>query len=522
MTTDPGAVPGPPEPFAVPGFEVVELVGFGATGEVWLARDQASGEEVALKRLRPGVESGARERMRHEAGLLTAVHHPHLVGLRAVIELADDLVLVLDHAGAGNLERLLGERGSLAPGEVVTLLTPLAQALEELHRQGVVHGDVAPANVVLDQSGRPLLADLGIARVLGTPADALQGREAFLDPAVLDGAAPSPSADVFALAAVGAFALGTERADESSQAQALRQVLSQALSREAFLRPTAADFASRVYAACAPVPLMLSNTAAGARSGGEVTHRVRPAVSVPEVPAPACAEGAFWRRGWTRPAPSDPPAGSWHRAPLLMGLDACSGLVLAALAGVAWAALERPGAAAVLAGPVQASAQTAAPRPSGPRATPVASGPATAAAPAEPGTAPTAKWPAVLADLDAIRAEAYRRGDATLLQGAYAPGAPAGDRDARSLAALVGDDRTVEGLSLTPTMIAPVEVAADRAVLRVVDTMAPHVVIQRRSGATETRAGRGEHSWTVVLARSGTRWLVWDVVDGGDWPPTGP
>ena len=46
MTTDPCAAPEPAEPFAVPGFEVVELVGFGATGEVWLARDQASGEEA--------------------------------------------------------------------------------------------------------------------------------------------------------------------------------------------------------------------------------------------------------------------------------------------------------------------------------------------------------------------------------------------------------------------------------------------------------------------------------------------
>ena len=223
MMSDPCAVPDPAEPFAVPGFEVVELMGFGATGEVWLAREQASGEEVALKRLRPGAPAGARDRIRHEAGLLASLGHPHLVRLRAVVELADDLVLVLDHAGGGNLERLLGERGFLAPGEVVTLLTPLAQALESLHRQGVVHGDVAPANIVLDLAGRPLLADLGIARVLGTPVTAVQGREAFLDPAVLDGAPPAPSADVYALAAVGALALGGERADQSSQAAALRR-----------------------------------------------------------------------------------------------------------------------------------------------------------------------------------------------------------------------------------------------------------------------------------------------------------
>jgi hypothetical protein len=504
------------EPFAVPGFEVVELLGFGATGEVWLAREQASGEEVALKRLRRGAPAGARDRIRHEAGLLASLRHPHLVRLRAVVELADDLVLVLDHAGGGNLERLLAERGFLAPGEVVTLLTPLAQALEDLHRQGVVHGDVAPANVVLDLAGRPLLADLGIARVLGTPVTAVQGREAFLDPAVLDGAAPAPSADVYALAAVGALALGDERADQSSQAVALRQVLSQALVREAFLRPTAGQFASRVYAACAPVPLVLSQAAAGARGSGEVTHRVRPAVSAPAVVAQTATEGAFWRHGWTRRAASDPPEAHRHRTLLLMGLAAGLGLVLAASVGVAWAGLERPGGGAVLAGPAPA----AAPRPSGPpAAAPVSSGPATAATPAIP---PTPEWRAVLADLDAIRARAYQGGDAALLHSAYIPGAPAGDRDARSLAALVGDGRSIEGLSLTPTTIAPLEVNADRAVLRVVDTMAPHVVTQRGSGATETRPGRGERAWTVILARSKGQWLVWDVLEGGGWPPAAP
>ena len=331
-------------------------MGFGSTGEVWLARDQASGEEVALKRVRPGVEPGARARMRHEADLLASLRHPHLVRLRAVLELADDLVLVLDHAGGGNLERLVDERGPLTPGEVVTLLTPLATALEELHRQGVVHGDVAPANVVLERSGRPLLADLGIARVLGTAAVAVQGHEAFLDPLVLDGAAPSPSSDVYALAAVGSFALG---ADQSPRAQALRQVLGQALAGEAFLRPTAGEFAALVWAACPAAPLTLSIAAAGAGGGGEVTHRVRPRVSPAAVPAPAPAGEAFWRNGWTLRAPSDPPQGSWHRAPLLMGLAACSGLVLAALAGIAWAAAERPDAGAALAGPVRAEAEAA-------------------------------------------------------------------------------------------------------------------------------------------------------------------
>jgi hypothetical protein len=128
----------------------------------------------------------------------------------------------------------------------------------------------------------------------------------------------------------------------------------------------------------------------------------------------------------------------------------------------------------------------------------------------------------VLADLDATRAEAYLRGDQALLEGAYAAGAPAGDRDAASLAVLIEDHRRVEGLSLTPTTIAPLQVTPDQAVLRVVDTMAPHVLAQTGTGAKETKPGRGERTWTVILHRSGPEWLVWDVLQEGVRPAAAP
>jgi len=576
MTAEPGA-PGSGEPFGVPGFEVLELLGFGGTGEVWLAKEGASGDTVALKRLRPGSAPDAWERLRHEAALLGSLRHPHLVRLRAVVELPDDFVLVLDHAGAGNLEGLLGDRGALAPGEVVTVLTPLAEALEDLHCQGVVHGDVAPANIVLDRSGRPLLADLGIARVLGTPVAGIHGREAFLDPAVLAGEAPTPSSDVYALAAVGLAALGSE-ADGAPPAHELREVLGRALAGEALLRPTAGELAALVFAACPPVPLILPPARAGnggrgparlrrstalgdhaaSRAGGQdsgspgdtwesggspdgrrddapedgdVTHRVRPAPVLPTGPPPGSARNGAWLRRWPRRAPQDaaawlttlPPlpahpgressagastaprwwagvsgagerAEQWHRGPLLLGLAACSGLVLAALVGVAWASVDRPDAGTVLAGP----------------------------APGAAVPAPTPLWPSILAELDAARAEAYLTGDAALLQRAYAPQAPAGERDAQSLAALTGGDRRVEGLRLSTTAVSPLEVTANQAVLRVVDTLAPHVLVTRGSGARQSMPGRGERSWTVTLRRAGSGWQIWEVLEGDTWPAAEP
>ncbi|MGH8894459.1 MAG: protein kinase domain-containing protein, partial [Actinomycetes bacterium] len=131
----------------VPGFEVVELLGYGSEGEVWLAREHASGAPVALKRVRGGSDLAARDRLRREAAVLAGVDHPHIVRLRSVVGAGDDLVLVLDLATGGSLARLLASR-RLSPGEVVTIAVPLAQALADVHSRGLVHGDVTPANVL--------------------------------------------------------------------------------------------------------------------------------------------------------------------------------------------------------------------------------------------------------------------------------------------------------------------------------------------------------------------------------------
>lgn len=92
--------------WALPGFEVEELLGFGATGEVWRARERATGEAVALKRLRAGADAAALGALHREAALLRSLDTPYVVRQRAVI----DDVLVLDHAAGGSLAALLVRR----------------------------------------------------------------------------------------------------------------------------------------------------------------------------------------------------------------------------------------------------------------------------------------------------------------------------------------------------------------------------------------------------------------------------
>ena len=141
--------------------------------------------------------------------MLSTLDHPHLVRLHELVPTPDAMVLVLDLADAGSLAGLITRRGRLTPGEVITALSPIGAALAYAHNHGVVHGDVTPANVLFTRAGLPLLADLGVARIVGDD-DPVRSTPAYLDPSVAAGCAPGAASDVFMLAAVAVHALTGE------------------------------------------------------------------------------------------------------------------------------------------------------------------------------------------------------------------------------------------------------------------------------------------------------------------------
>jgi len=271
MTEQPGA-------WIVPGYVAEELIGFGASGEVWRGTATDSTETVALKRLRAGAADRARRRLEREAALLATIDHPHLLRVRELVSTELETVLVLDYAAGGSLAMLLRRRGRLGPGEVVTVLAPVAAALAHAHGEGLIHGDVSPANVLFTAEGRPLLADLGVARVLGERDDP-QCTPEYMDPAVAAGAAPGPASDVFMVAAVAVHALSGAppwRADRPEQAVAMAAAgrvpdlhstlpeapqplvcaLQRALSAVPSDRGSAAELALDMRHGCTPEPAM--------------------------------------------------------------------------------------------------------------------------------------------------------------------------------------------------------------------------------------------------------------------------
>lgn len=281
----------------LPGYRIDELLGVGSTGEVWRAAAVLTGEPVALKRVRrvPGMARAAVD----EAAILTALDHPHLLRLRATHHIDDDLVLVLDLAAGGALSTLLARRGRLCVGEVVTAIAPVGAAVAYAHGVGIVHGDISAANILFTAGGRPLLADLGVARLLGTTAP-VHTTPDYVDPVVAAGGAPTPASDVFMLAAVALHALtgappwsgpeprsvflraasgaapdfGEWLATAGVPAQ-VRAVVERGLALEPGERGTAAEFALDLRHAAEPVAVELTaGRAAAPPAAGSTGGRV--------------------------------------------------------------------------------------------------------------------------------------------------------------------------------------------------------------------------------------------------------
>ena len=151
---------------------------------VYRAKDTRIGRTVVLKLLQADVEAHARRLLR-EAKAMAQLRHPHLVALHEVGEHDGKPYLVLPYVTGESLQDRLDESGPLQLEAALRLADQVAQALEAAHAAGLVHRDVKPANVLLDEHGRALLTDFGLVKKVGPGQSAtlslsVQGR--FLGP----------------------------------------------------------------------------------------------------------------------------------------------------------------------------------------------------------------------------------------------------------------------------------------------------------------------------------------------------
>jgi tetratricopeptide (TPR) repeat protein/tRNA A-37 threonylcarbamoyl transferase component Bud32 len=194
----------------VPGYEVLAEVGRGGMGVVYKARQTELRRLVALKMILSGPRAGstARTRFRTEAEAVGRLNHPNIVQIYEVGDYAGQPFLSLEYVGGGSLE----DKTKAAPPtetQAAALVETIARAVAHAHRNGILHRDLKPGNVLLTDEGVPKVADFGLAKLLDaapgpTPTEALIGTPSYMSPEQAAGnpRAIGPAADVYSLGAI--------------------------------------------------------------------------------------------------------------------------------------------------------------------------------------------------------------------------------------------------------------------------------------------------------------------------------
>ncbi|MEV8132087.1 protein kinase [Pseudarthrobacter oxydans] len=307
----------PEVPPGVPGFAVGRMLGRGGCATVWLARENRTGRDFALKCFHPGTAGPAggepltEDAVRREVRILSVLDHPHLVKAHDAVRFPGQpeggTALVMDYAPGGSLAGLMASRGKLSVGETVTVLTPIAQALGYLHSKGFTHADVSPGNVLFTGQGKPLLSDVGIARMLGDPGNAAaSGTPGFVDPSPVDAVRGlQPERDVYSTAALGWFCLTGQAPPRTSGRpplpllvpdvpRELAAALEAGLNEDRRARPTAAALATAVYRSASPRPLDLAASVHPTVIPELLTRRQDPAPSRPRAAAEKYKAAGRW------------------------------------------------------------------------------------------------------------------------------------------------------------------------------------------------------------------------------------
>ena len=189
-------------------------LGRGGMGIVFLARDVALDRPVAIKLLPTAMaaQPALRQRFVHEAQMAARLSHPNIIPIFAVDEVDDFVFFVMAYVEGETLGHRLQSRGPLTPAEGTRMIQEVAWALAYAHLRGIVHRDVKPDNILLEQAtGRALVSDFGIARRAdasgGTAVGEVLGTAQYMSPEQATGEKLDGRSDLYALGVVAFYAL---------------------------------------------------------------------------------------------------------------------------------------------------------------------------------------------------------------------------------------------------------------------------------------------------------------------------
>jgi serine/threonine-protein kinase len=319
------------EPLILDRYQLLERLAVGGSAEVWRARDEQLGRDVAVKRLHPHLvpDDASRKRLAAEARAAAGLSHPAIVGIYDIDATGESPALVMELVDGESLAARIARAGPLPAAEAAAVTADIAEALFHAHQLGVIHRDVKPGNVLLSHDGRTRLVDFGIAHSLATAAERLTltgtvvGTLHAMAPEQLSGGPITPRTDLYGLGVVLHEALtgrqpypatspvalaDAQRAgppDLAGVEPALAAVITGCLAFASTDRPLHAGAlaaALRAWLAGDSAPALALGTAPAAVDAAAVTQArpviaAAPPASAAVAPAPAAAPDVGARRG---------------------------------------------------------------------------------------------------------------------------------------------------------------------------------------------------------------------------------
>jgi eukaryotic-like serine/threonine-protein kinase len=188
-------------------YRVISRLGSGGMADVYLAQDQLLGRQVAVKVLHHHFAEDHEfvERFRREASSAAALSHPNIVGIFDRGEWNGTYYIAMEYVAGRSLKAIVREEGPLDPAAAIDIVIQILRAARFAHRRGVIHRDLKPHNVILDEEGRARVTDFGIARAGAsdmTLTGSIMGTAQYLSPEQAQGHMVSATSDLYSIGVI--------------------------------------------------------------------------------------------------------------------------------------------------------------------------------------------------------------------------------------------------------------------------------------------------------------------------------